>query len=218
MNKKAGGEEKTDILNEVNRVPMSEEGREKMTLNIYDLQYLVRLQDMSNDAFREELREIYEADNASICKSVVNEVSKTLAEVLAPFYEQMSMIANDIKDIKVDVLNIRNRLHVIEVKQADDESKIVEIVSRLDKKKVRIEELEAKILLLQPEPIEELVKEVHGIRPSIIKLIKTQKWFNIAFRIAIAVTISTIIALLIHYNLPYKYELKPEQRVEIITK
>ena len=67
-----------EILNEVNRVPMTAESRAKMSLNIYDLQWLMRLQDVSNDAFRQE-----------IVDDVAEKVSVKLAESLAPIYTRL---------------------------------------------------------------------------------------------------------------------------------
>jgi hypothetical protein len=233
MTKKAGTN-KDPIMNEAERVSLiidkyirNENDRVEMkkTLTPLIIQFLLRwdndkevvMEDRIIEIVMKKMKEIYEKDNAMICKSVVNEVSKTLAEALTPFYNQMEAIAKDIKDIKEDVLNICDRLQVIETKQLSDEDTLSEIVMRLDKKKVRLDEIERKVELLQPEPIQNLVKEVHSLRPTLLRLIKTQVWWNIALRIFIAVAISAIITLLIHYNVPHKMKLDPNQRIEIIT-
>jgi|WetSurSiteA1Bulk_404760.scaffolds.fasta_scaffold07298_3 hypothetical protein len=199
MNNKAGEEKKdTDIMNEVNRVPMTEESRERMTLNIYDLQYLVRLQDMSNESFRQELQEIYEKDNDQMCKNVVEVIQQELSPINATLLllsKTVSSIAADISIIKMDIISIKERLSLIESKQKVDENELKIVQERLDKKKQRIEVLETKVDLLQPEPIIKLVKEVHDLKPKIERLNKTQSWWNIGMRIALAVSISTILML-----------------------
>lgn len=98
--------EKVDIMNEVNRVPMTQSSRERMSLNIYDLQYLIRLQEMSNDAFREELKEIYLKDNDQLIKDVV----EVIQQELKPINSSLIEIKGDVKTIKGDLLELKERL------------------------------------------------------------------------------------------------------------
>lgn len=88
--------EKQDIMNEINRVPMSEESRSKMSLNIYDLQYLIRLQQMSNDAFLEDFKKEF-------CESIANKVTDQLAEVLVP-------IQTSIEDLEIRVSKLEKKI------------------------------------------------------------------------------------------------------------
>lgn len=75
-----------DIMNEVNRVPMTDESRGKMTLNIYDLQFLVRLQDTANEALKEEFRE-------EIIEKVTDRVAAQLAENITPIYNRLEELS-----------------------------------------------------------------------------------------------------------------------------
>lgn len=111
--KKTAEREQLDILNEVNRVPMTEESRKRMSLNIYDLQYLIRLQEMSNDAFREELQELYEKDNENTVKLVVEAVTKQLAETFTNYtraLEELSLVQNEIKE---GILKLTQRIDTV---------------------------------------------------------------------------------------------------------
>jgi len=96
--------------------------------------------------------------------------------------------ADDIKSISSDICSqMAEVLSPIQLRLESIDAGIKEIKSRL-------EELE--------EQLQVVKQEVHTEDQRIASLERTQKWWNIGFRIAIAVAISTIIALLIHYNLP----------------
>lgn len=192
-------------------------------------QFLLRWQDKRDmilgDQLKEELKEfllgVYEADNDKLCKDVVEVIGQELRPInstLLLLSTAVNNMAADVTDIKDDVSSIKGRLEVIEKRLDADEVMIKGFEERLAVKRQRIEILEKEVKMLRPDIINKLLEEIHFLDPIIKKLIRTQAWWNIALRILIAVTISTIITLLVHYNMPHKYELKPDQRVEIITR
>lgn len=192
-------------------------------------QFLLRWQDKRDmilgDQLKDELKEfllgVYEADNDKLCKDVVEVIGQELRPINATLLllsTAVSNMASDVTYIKTDVNSIKGRLEVIEKRLDKDEIVIKGFDERLAAKRQRIETLEKEVKVLRPDIIGKLLDEIHLLEPTIKKLVRTQAWWNIGLRIIIAVTISAIISLLVHYNLPHKYELKPDQRVEIITK
>jgi len=120
--------EQVDIMNEINRVPMTQESRERMSLNIYDLQYLIRLQDMSNDSFREELKEIYIKDNTELCKSVTDIVCKQLSETLAPWSDTLQRLEKGQKEIATTLEEMKIRLGEVEDRvYVDDNKRLIKL-------------------------------------------------------------------------------------------
>ena len=178
-----------DILNEVNRVPMSTDSRAKMSLNIYDLQYLIRLQDLSNEAFKETFDEDFR-------KEVAKSVASELAEVLTPIYQKLSELADGQKLIADDVNAIKLRLDKMEEEVSSDKKEIANINKRLDGKKRKIEELEKCLKGLHPDSIEEIKefrKEVRELAPLLRKSVKVNSNWNIVFRIASGVAIGVVL-------------------------
>jgi len=175
-----------DVLNEVNRVPMSTDSRAKMSLNIYDLQYLIRLQDMSNEAFKETFNEEFR-------KEVARSVASELAEVLTPIYQKLSELADGQKAMAADVNAIKLRLDKMEDEVSSDKKEIANINKRLDIKKKKIAELEQCVKNLQPDAIEALRKEMHDFVPLLRKSMKVNSNWNIVFRIASGVAIGILL-------------------------
>lgn len=173
-----------DILNEVNRVPMSPDSRAKMSLNIYDLQYLIRLQDLSNEAFKETFDEDFRKE---VAKSVAGE----LAEVLMPIYQKLSELADGQKLIAEDITAIKKRLDIMEDEVNTDKKEIANIYKKLDLNKEKVEELEKSIENLQP--IESFRKEVQELAPLLRKSVKINSNWNIIFRIASGVAIGIVL-------------------------
>ena len=103
-------------------------------------------------------------------------------------------IKDEISQSLADVL----LAHFNQVFKAQDSQnkQLTDIASDIKDIKSDIKETKTKIA-----KIEQQVKD-EDIR--IIRLEKTQRWWNIALRIAIAVAIGTIITLIIHYNVPIK--------------
>ena len=178
-----------DVLNEVNRVPMSQESRARMSLNIYDLQYLIRLQDLSNEAFKETFDEEFRKD---VAKTVASE----LAEVLTPIYQKLSELADGQRLIADDVNAIKLRLDKMEDEVSSDKKEIANINIRLDSKKRKIEELEKCLKGLTPDAIEDIKqfhKEFHELAPLLKKSVKVNSSWNIVFRIASGVAIGVLL-------------------------
>lgn len=175
-----------DVMNEVNRVPMSGESRRAMSLNIYDLQYLVRLQDMSNEAFKQTF-------NEEFAQSVIKSVSKEVAEVITPIYKKLEELADGQKLIAEDILAIKQRLDVMEDEVKTDKREIASIHKRLDNKRKKIEELECLVMNLQPETIESFRREVHELAPLLLKSVKVNSSWNIGLRIVSGVAIGIIL-------------------------
>lgn len=165
-----------DVMNEINRVPMTKESRERMSLNIYDLQYLIRLQDLSNEAFKQTFDEEFR-------KGLVVSIAKELAEVLAPINEKLAELAKGQKEIAADILDIKKRLDEMEDKVETDEEKIKDIEIRLDRKEKKIEELEKKVAIVQPESIFEFKREIEELKPLLVRSIKCNSFWNIGLRI-----------------------------------
>jgi len=180
--KKSQSELDVDIMNEVNRVPMTAESRERMSLNIYDLQYLIRLQDLSNDAFRDTFNEEFR-------KEVARSVAAELAEVLAPINDKLGELAKGQQLIADDIAAIKDRLDDMEDKVEEDEKRIKAVETRLDKKKRKIAELEAKVELLQPDCIEQLREEMHDLIPLLRRTARTNSTSNIILRILAGILI-----------------------------
>lgn len=175
-----------DVLNEVNRVPMSADSRAKMSLNIYDLQYLIRLQDLSNDAFKDTFNEEFR-------KEVAKSVAQELAEVLSPIYQKLSELADGQKLIAEDITAIKRRLDIMEDEVKTDKKEIANIHKRLDRKKDKIEELERCVKTLQPDAIEALRKEMHDFVPLLRKSMKVNSSWNIIFRISSGIIIGIVL-------------------------
>jgi chromosome segregation ATPase len=180
--KKSTSELDVDIMNEVNRVPMTTASRERMSLNIYDLQYLMRLQDLSNEAFKQVF-------DAEFRKEVAKSVAAELAEVLAPINDKLEELAKGQKLIADDITAIKDRLDEMEDKVEDDEKRIKAVESRLDRKKRKIVELEAKVELLQPDCIEHLREEMHDLIPLLRRTARTNSTSNIILRILAGILI-----------------------------
>ena len=191
-------------------------------------QFLLRWKDADHQLLSEQLEEelkdflfdIYEKDNEKMCADVVEVIGNELKPINATLLimsKTVCGIASDITGIKEDVNSIKGRLEVIEKRLDTDEVMIKGFEERLELKRQRIEVLEKEVKVLRPDIIGKLLDEIHLLEPTIKKLVRTQAWWNIALRILIAVMISAIITLLIHYNIPHKFELEPNQRVEIIT-
>lgn len=187
MSKKVNEDKtQTDIMNEVNRVPMTKESRELMTLNIYDLQYLVRLQDLSNDAFREEIKEIYEADNDTMCRNIAEIVATQNKSIFLALEKQTKVIekiAEDISVIKIDITNIKDRLEIIEDAVEEDEKEIKLIKNRCDERLERIESIERKVVALDSQLIKELIKDMEEARPKLIKLLQYSSPLSTSIRV-----------------------------------
>ncbi|MDH7554350.1 MAG: hypothetical protein QHH74_11905 [Spirochaetota bacterium] len=96
-----------DIQNEVNRVPMTAENRANMSLNIYDLQYLIRLQELSNEAFMEEF-------NEKFCESVAVKVAKELGDTLAPIWKILSNLEDGQKRVEGLLKQLKNKVSSLE--------------------------------------------------------------------------------------------------------
>jgi len=186
--KKLSDNSDLNIINEINRVPMTQSSRERMSLNIYDLQYLIRLQDLSNEAFKQTFDEEFRIE-------VAKSVAKELAEVIAPINEKLSSIAGDIKIMKEDITNIRERLGEVEDEVICEKKEISELKIRMEHKKKKIAELERKVALLQPDSIEYLSKfseKMLHLEPLLEKTIKSNSIINHIFRISIGVLIGII--------------------------
>jgi chromosome segregation ATPase len=175
-----------DVLNEVNRVPMSADSRAKMSLNIYDLQYLIRLQDLSNDAFKDTFNEEFR-------KEVAKSVAQELAEVLSPIYQKLSELADGQKLIAEDIATIKRRLDIMEDEVKTDKKEIANIHKRLDRKKEKIEELERCVKNLQPDDIASFRKEMRDLAPLLRKSVRINSNWNIVFRIASGVAIGVLL-------------------------
>jgi len=98
-----------DILNEVNRVPMTAENRANMTLNIYDLQYLIRLQELSNDAFMEEF-------NEKFCENVAIKVAKELGATLAPIWKILANLEDGQKRVEKLLGQLKMKVSSLEIR------------------------------------------------------------------------------------------------------
>jgi hypothetical protein len=201
MNGKSKEEKKeVNIMNEVNRVPMTQESRARMTLNIYDLQYLIRLQDLSNDAFREELKKLYEEDNDTMCKNIAEIVeaqNKILFKAIENQTNVIEVVAKDISIIKKDIINIKDRLEIIEDSVEKDENEIKLIKNRCDERLERIEIIEKDLGRLNLKFIEELIKDMEEARPKLLKLLKYSSPLSTSIRIFGAMILGWIMTWLL---------------------
>jgi len=183
--KKLSDNSDLDIINEVNRVPMTQSSRERMSLNIYDLQYLIRLQDLSNEAFKQTFDEEFRIE-------VAKSVAKELAEVLSPINDKLAELATGQKAIAADILDIKRRLDEMEDKVETEEGKIKDIETRLNKKKKKLAELEEKVAMLQPDYILKFKCEIEELKPLLLRSIKCNSFWNVVLRIISGVVIGII--------------------------
>jgi chromosome segregation ATPase len=168
-------------------------------------QFLLRWQDKRDLILGEQLKEdlkiflldVYKDDNKKLCETVTRSVSKELAEVLVPMIEKLNELATSIKQaaddisvIKGDIKLINSNVKLIEDRIKLDEEKILMVEKRLEDKKRMLEDLRKDVNKLEPTLIAKLITEVNELRPAIDKMIRTQTWWNISLRIAIAVGIS----------------------------
>lgn len=133
-------------------------------------QFLLRWQEADHEILSGELRkelkefllDVYEKDNAELCKNVTLVVCKQVAETIAPMWTKLDDIAKGISSIKSDILIIKADL-------TDIKKRLGEVEKQVVSEEERIEKLE-----------------------------RTQRWWNIALRITIAVAISILLFLFIH--------------------
>jgi hypothetical protein len=91
-----------------------------------------------------------------------------------------------VKDVAEVIAPIHDQLEKMEKSICKIENSIVGILDLINKINIRLDCIEG-------------VTDEHT--KIITRLVRTQKWWNIAGRILIAVAISAIISLIIHYNL-----------------
>ena len=118
-----------DILKEINRVPMSPENRDRMSLNICDLQYLIRLQDMSNESFLEELKEFLLPIHTKL--SDLETGQNNILKALETFDKRITVVEEKVDDIET------KRLPELEKKSHDPngvDKKIIEFEQYLQKR------------------------------------------------------------------------------------
>jgi len=178
-----------DVMNEINRVPMTPSSREKMSLNIYDLQYLIRLQDLSNEAFKQTFDEEFRKD-------LVVSIAKELAEVLVPINDKLAELALGQKVISDNITEIKSRLDEMETKVESEDSRITVVEGRLEKKKKKLAELEAKVEMLQPDIITKCRQEMEELAPLLSRSIRLNSLWNIGLRIVSGIVLGFILVWL----------------------
>ena len=178
-----------DVMNEINRVPMTKESRERMSLNIYDLQYLIRLQDLSNEAFKQTFDEEFR-------KGLVVSIAKELAEVLVPINDKLAELALGQKVISDNITEIKSRLDEMETKVESEDSRITVVEGRLEKKKKKLAELEAKVEMLQPDIITKCRQEMEELTPLLSRSIRLNSLWNIGLRIVSGIVLGFILVWL----------------------
>jgi hypothetical protein len=93
-----------------------------------------------------------------------------------------------VKDVAEVIAPIHDQLEKMEKSICKIENSIVGILDLINKINIRLDCIE-------------VVTDEHT--KIINRLVRTQRWWNIAGRILIAVAISAVISLLIHHNLPH---------------
>lgn len=139
-------------------------------------QFLLRWQDhrdmILTEQLKEELKvfleEVYIKNRSAISKEVTDNICKQMAETLIPVWNSLNGIDKGISDIKSDITTIK--LDLIDIK-----GRMTIVEGKVSKDSEKIEVLEKRTELLA----------------------RTQKWWNIALRIAIAVLVSTLITYIV---------------------
>ena len=197
---------------------MSDKSIPDVTFTFADYQCLERLMNVRDisveDDLKEYLRKLYEKDNEAMCKNIAEIVAsqnRLLFDTLMSQSNAIKNIADDITETKNDIAatkldiaetrkevrNISERLTIIEKRTEANETTIKSLDSRLISKRQRIEELEKKVEMLKPSVVNGYLDEMKEFKCTVEKLVRTQSWWNISLRIAIAVSISLLLFLLI---------------------
>lgn len=167
-----------------NLVMMNNEEMSKLSMNEWDQRFFIKLLEVRNRSVGGHIKcafkDVQSHDRKILVGDISDSIAKQLAEVVAPILTKLSSISLDISSIKTDISNIKDRLGEVEDKVEDEETKMKALQSSHDK----------------------ILKEYEIFSEILERLVKTQSWWNIALRIAIAVTISVIFMILLHYNLP----------------
>lgn len=190
-----------DVMNEINRVPMTKESRERMSLNIYDLQYLIRLQDLSNDAFKQTFDEEFRKD-------LVVSIAKELAEVLAPINDKLAELARGQSELvkgqlemAADITEIKEKMHILEEDVDGTKKQIKDITIECSKRDKVLKDLKTKVEALQPDSIIEIRKEMKELSPLLKKSVKVNSIWNIALRIVAGIILGiSLVWLLLKYT------------------
>lgn len=135
-------------------------------------------------------------------------------------YDQIQISEDTAKGMNLNINDLTFIKRVFDLQDAANEEQnekivkeVVEIITPIFK---RLENLDNSILSIKGS-IGEIVLSIGAINKRLDKmaeitddhtkiinrLVRTQKWWNVAGRILIAVAISAIISLLIHYNLSH---------------
>ena len=148
---------------------------------------------MLGDQLKEELKEfllgVYEADNDQMCKNIAEIVAaqnKSIFDAIAKQTKVIEDVAKDISTIKKDIINIKDRLEIIEDSVEKDEVEIKLIKSRCDERLERIEGIEEKVKLLDPDVMKELIKDIEEAKPKLMRLLKYSSPWSTSLRVFIA--------------------------------
>lgn len=190
-----------DVMNEINRVPMTKESWERMSLNIYDLQYLIRLQDLSNEAFKQTFDEEFRKD-------LVVSIAKELAEVLAPINDKLAELARGQSELvkgqlemAADITEIKEKMHILEEDVDGTKKQIKDITIECSKRDKVLKDLKTKVEALQPDSIIEIRKEMKELSPLLKKSVKVNSIWNIALRIVAGIILGiSLVWLLLKYT------------------
>ncbi len=135
-------------------------------------------------------------------------------------YDQIQVSEDTAKGMNLNINDLTFIKRVFDLQDAANEEQnenlikqVAEVIAPIHAK---LEKLDCSILSIQSS-IKDIVKSIEAINLRldnigkvtddhsriINRLVRTQRWWNVALRILIAVAISAIITLLIHYNVPH---------------
>lgn len=203
-----------DYIDKLKAIGMSDKSIPDVTFTFADYQCLERLMNVRDitveDDLKEYLRKLYEQDNEAMCKNIAEIVAnqnRLLFDTLKAQSDAIKSIAKDVSETKKDIAttkedvaetrkevrNISERLIIIEKRTEVNETTIKSLDNRLIAERQRIEELEKRVEALRPSVVNGYLDEMKVFKCTVEKLIKTQSWWNISLRIAIAVAISLLL-------------------------